>query len=153
MENINRDDNIFRQLPRLVRQTAIPRMVDDLDDIFMNDFENIDPATIAPKSKKSKEKQAQKGAGLVNSDNSHNPALLSSNQGAVVGYIGSSNKVDAAMGKGVHYKTLKGGKRKPKKKSGKKKYGKKHGKTAKKMHGKKKHGKKKRKTIKRKYKK
>ena len=64
---------------------------------------------------------------MVNPGNSHNPALLSSNQGAVVGYIGSSNKVDAAMGKGVHYKTMKGGKRKPKKKTGKKK----HGKTAK----------------------
>ena len=74
---------------------------------------------------------------ISNPDNSHNPALLSSNQGAVVGYIGSSNKVDAAMGKGVHYKTMKGGKRKPKKKSGKKK----HGKTAKRKHGKKKSGK------------
>ena len=126
---------------RLVRQAAIPRMVDDLDDIFMNDFENIDPSTIAPKSKKSKEKQTQKGAGLVNPDNSHNPALLSSNQGAVVGYIGSSNKVDAAMGKGVHYKTLKGGKRKPKKKSGK---------TAKRKQGKKKRKTVKRKTVKRK---
>jgi len=42
------------------------------------------------------------GGELINPDNSHNPALLSSNQGAVVGYIGSSNKVDAAMGKGVH---------------------------------------------------
>ena len=90
------------------------------------------------------------GGGLVNPDNSHNPALLSSNQGAVVGYIGSSNKVDAAMGKGVHYKTMKGGKRKPKKKTGKKKHGKtakrKHGKTAKRKHGKtskRKHGKKK----------
>ena len=140
---------------RLRRYRAVPDELlpenlfgNDEQEEFFNDNNNgtfILPLDLL-NSKTPKEKKPQSGAGLVNPDNSHNPALLSSNQGAVVGYIGSSNKVDAAMGKGVHYKTMKGGKRKPKKKSGKKKHGKtakrKHGKTAKRKHGKKKNGKK-----------
>ena len=125
---INENDDIAP--PRLRRRNAYNQPTDNIGNPI-NENDDIAPPRLRRRNAYNQPTDNKgnpiSGGGLVNPDNSHNPALLSSNQGAVVGYIGSSNKVDGAMGKGVHYKTMKGGKRKPKKKTGKKK----HGKTAK----------------------